>query len=441
MNTRVLSLFYITLVFVVPFINAGCYGPVVYGSPNLYPINEGFGSATFVSQTQNGKLYTVTVPNDGGNTTQQFYLVHVWGSAYEMGFAQGTLQKAIANDFISSVWTYLESEIDNVIPWFPTWLQNWIADFGLDAALDLTYYLTIEYTPQHFYDEMRGLCDASGADYDTMVRVHMIAGLTQGACSMFGAWGDALDPNYKLLQLRALDWNMDGPFRDYSQITIYHPSEGNQFANVGMPGFIGGLTGLSEQLLGISEIGVGYPDSTFGSQSRVGYPFIFLLRDILQFDYTIDDAINRMINAHRTCNLLLGVGDGKENEFRGMEYSYSVLDVMDDENLRPTNVSWHPRITDVVYWGMDWDCPAYNTILSQQFEQYYGKITPEIAISYFTAVEQSGDNHLAYYDFTNGFLYVAFAAPFNVGGPVGAYARQFTKFNITTFWNEKPPTL
>jgi hypothetical protein len=38
----------------------------------------------------------------------------------------------------------------------------------------------------------------------------MIAGLTQGACSAFGAWGKALaDPN-KVLQLRALDWNMDG---------------------------------------------------------------------------------------------------------------------------------------------------------------------------------------------------------------------------------------
>lgn len=60
----------------------------------------------------------------------------------------------------------------------------------------------------------------------------MIAGLTQGACSMLGAWGlflinkkiknnffkkkgPALDPKGKtgVLQLRALDWDMDGPFR------------------------------------------------------------------------------------------------------------------------------------------------------------------------------------------------------------------------------------
>jgi len=37
----------------------------------------------------------------------------------------------------------------------------------------------------------------------------------------------------------------------------------------------------------------------------------YLLRDILQFDETLTDSMNRMTNAHRTCNLILGVGDGK----------------------------------------------------------------------------------------------------------------------------------
>ena len=76
---------------------------------------------------------------------------------------------------------------------------------------------------------------------------------------MFGAWGDAINSDQKLLQLRALDWvtsryhllpanflqDMTGPFRDYSQITVYHPNQGDghAFANVGMMGFIGGLTG------------------------------------------------------------------------------------------------------------------------------------------------------------------------------------------------------
>jgi len=334
---------------------------------------------------------------------------------------------------INSVWSYLQDQIVNgLFPsgYFPQWFEDLIANLGLDAALDFTEAVSYYYTPQHFIDELRGLCDASGADYSTVYRVHMIAGLTQGACSMFGAYGNALPMSNSILQLRALDWNMDGPFRDYNQMTVYHPSAGNghDFINVGFTGFIGGLTGMSSVQLGISEIGATYPDASFGDESRIGVPFIFLLRDILQFDYTIDDAISRMANSRRTCNLMLGVGDGKLGEFRGMQYSYSVLNVFDSENLMP-NQTWHPRIRDVVYWGMDWLCPSFNSLLGGLLKQYYGKITPELAIKYISAVEMSGDNHIAFYDLTNMQLYVSFAAPHGVGGNENAYARQYTKWD------------
>jgi isopenicillin-N N-acyltransferase-like protein len=47
--------------------------------------------------------------------------------------------------------------------------------------------------------------------------------------------------------------------------------------------------------MGVSEIGVSYPkdelgNDDFGKESRIGNPFTFLLRDILQFDKTIDDT-------------------------------------------------------------------------------------------------------------------------------------------------------
>jgi hypothetical protein len=423
---------------------AGCHDAhPTYGPTNDFPIFDGHSNLQYLRSVPNGKLYTINVPNSGAGTNSSFYVVHVWGTGYEMGFAQGSLLKDESNEFISSCWEYLEQQITSgpYIDALPTWLADMIADVGLDAALEATELLTSYYTPTYFYDEFRGLSDASGVEYQRIVNLHMIASLTQGDCSMIGAWGNALDPNSptKLLQLRALDWDMGGPFRNFPSITVYHPAQGNNFAMVGFIGFVTALTGLSDQKLGISEIGVSYPDPSFGSESRIGYPFLFLLRDILQWDQTVDDATNRMINAKRTCDLILGVGDGKSSEFRGYQYSSSVLNVFDDTNLQPL-YNWHPRINNTVYWGMDWLCPSDNTVLSAQIEKFHGQITPEIAIKNFASVEQSGDNHLAYYDLTNLILYVSYASPLNSPGPSGGYARQFTQFNATTLFLEQPPS-
>jgi isopenicillin-N N-acyltransferase-like protein len=42
----------------------------------------------------------------------------------------------------------------------------------------------------------------------------MLGELTKGGCSMYGAWGNAVNQtNSQLMQLRALDWDVDGPFK------------------------------------------------------------------------------------------------------------------------------------------------------------------------------------------------------------------------------------
>jgi len=425
--------------------SAGCHGQATLGPPNLYPIVDGITHSQLVRTVPNGKAYVVTLPHNNSAEASNISLIHVWGTAYQMGYAHGQMMGESVREVATKVWTYLEQEVAKDLPgYLPEWLRELISDVGLTLALDLTYEATYAWTGSYFYDELRGIADASKADYTTLLRIHMLAGLTQGDCSMFGAWGKALAPNggTPLLQLRALDWDMEGPFRDYSQITVYHPNKGNGhgFVNIGYSGFIGGLTGMSETKLGISEIGASFPDESFGEMSRLGVPFIFMLRDILQFDYTIDDAINRMINTRRTCDLILGVGDGKLNEFRGFQYSYSVLNVFNDLNMRPDNETWHPKIKDIVYWGMDWLCPSYNLVLANLLKKHYGQITVESGIHYISAMEKSGSNHVAFYDLPNMKLYAAFASPYASGGPVPAYARQFSSWDVTRLLAEPAPS-
>lgn len=76
---------------------------------------------------------------------------------------------------------------------------------ALGEVLELNYMITKPFTNRKYYEEMRGISDGSGVDYKYFKRVHMIGELTKGACSMFGAWGNATS-NGQVVQLRALDW-------------------------------------------------------------------------------------------------------------------------------------------------------------------------------------------------------------------------------------------
>ncbi len=83
--------------------------------------------------------------------------------------------------------------------------------------------------------------------------------MVQGSCSMYGAWGNATASTGKTFQLRALDWDIDGPFKNYAAVIVYHPSgtsNGHAFANVGFIGWIGALSGQSSAQMAISEIGL-----------------------------------------------------------------------------------------------------------------------------------------------------------------------------------------
>ena len=52
----------------------------------------------------------------------------------------------------------------------------------------------------------------------------------------------------------------ESPYRDYHQITVYHPYEEIPFINIGWSGMIGLITGINEYKLTASTIYVNYPD-------------------------------------------------------------------------------------------------------------------------------------------------------------------------------------
>lgn len=434
---RVLLLLFVLFVSVQVYV---CFADYCHGVPspnaqaNMKPILT--DPPVFLNSVPNGKLYTVGEGNDTA------HLLHLFGTPYQMGYAHGQLLKAPLQTMMTKLWAYLESQIPAISKKVPPELAAIITTEGLDVALDMTYDATRQYTGAYFYEELKGLAEGGEVSYDMLRRVHMIGELTKGACSMFGAWGSATASTGNTYQLRALDWDTEGPYKDFPLVVVYHPmkNNGHSFINVGFVGWIGCLSGMSSTQLAISEIGVSFPDSTFGSESRFGIPFTFLMRDVIQFDQTLDNTIDRITNAPRTCNLILGTGDGKLGYFRGFQYSHSVANVIDDQNLAPVNATWHAPIQDIVYWGMDWLCPGFSGVLGKQLKKYHGNITAEITIRYITAITQTGDLHLVISDLTNSQMWVGFAARTGISGPKYAYDRNFIYLDGKQLFAEQPPT-
>lgn len=63
----------------------------------------------------------------------------------------------------------------------------------------------------------------------------------------------------------------------------------------------------------------------------------------------------------------------------------------------PVNDTWHPKVKDVVYWGMDWICPNDNKMLSTQLTKFHGSLTPEVTISDIVSYVGTGDLHIGAY--------------------------------------------
>jgi isopenicillin-N N-acyltransferase-like protein len=93
--------------------------------------------------------------------------------------------------------------------------------------------------------------------------------------------------------------------------------------------------------------------------------------------------------------LIFGVGDGRAEEFNGVQYSSSVANFYTDTDMMP-EADWHPRMDNVVYYGMDWLCPGYSTPLHAQLTKYHGNITAENTIRDITAIVQTGENQRHY---------------------------------------------
>lgn len=107
-----------------------CVQPSPDAKQNLYPVNT--APPKPYAEVKNGKAF------QAGEEGFEFWIIHLYGTPYEMGYAQGAVLGLKAAEFFNSVWDYLLSQVTDELSGIPTWLADDIANFGLDVAMDLT---------------------------------------------------------------------------------------------------------------------------------------------------------------------------------------------------------------------------------------------------------------------------------------------------------------
>jgi len=106
-----------------------------------------------------------------------------------------------------------------------------------------------------------------------------------------------------------LDWDYHAPMGHYPMVTIYHfDTAGSEpFANFGWAGIIGTLAGYSNKI-GISE----RYDPLKGERGPFGEPWMYVLRDLLQFTTNLTSSVDYLFNVQRTWGIWLGVGSRED---------------------------------------------------------------------------------------------------------------------------------
>ena len=224
-------------------------------------------------------------------------VLHLKGSYYELGFQHGKLLKDLVTSNLTNI-------IDNQSE------QGKSKEYLLYKMLRGGMHNQLKpHIPKKYMDEMRGLADGSGLDFDSV----LIGNLFPEAfhCSGIALMGKATQ-NGELYHVRILDYMTEAGLQDHAVFMIVEPDDANAFVNVGYAGFMGSVTGMNEKQITIGEMGGG------GQGHWDGMPMSLLVRDALERASTLKEALKIFSDTPRTCEYYYVISDAKIPDARGL---------------------------------------------------------------------------------------------------------------------------
>ncbi len=337
-----------------------------------------------------------------GEGEDQIWLLHLWGSPYDMGYAHGVL----CGEQVRSFYEQLIAAAER---------------FGANTALlDAAWAQMQPYAPQRYLEEMQGLADGAGIDLAMIQRAHAIPDLSEFHCTFFAAWGDATSDGH-LHQIRALDYEMNAGIQNVPALIVCEPEGHNAFVSIGWLGFVGCVSGMSAEHIALSEIGEHFGDDV---ETLAGEPMPFVMRRVLEEADTMQQAIEIIRETTRTSSYLYCVSDAKIPDARGLRTSHEFCEVWAPDDYGEL------ALPNVVAWSMgeesEWDRRLYEVL-----KPLVGQINETTGMETVMREMGTGNLHAIHYDVTDLELWVANATP--GPDPKPAYDQQFVHFDLAAF--------
>jgi predicted choloylglycine hydrolase len=227
-------------------------------------------------------------------------VLHLKGSAYEMGYQHGALLKDSIRENLHNI---LEDKKTATVKLGGISVKP---KFLIDTAL----FSERPYVPQRYFDEMEGLAAGSGVPLKEVEQGNFLPELFH--CSGFAVMNSATSDG-TLYHGRVLDYAVNWHLQEHAVLIVAEPTGSIPFVNVTYAGFIGCVTGMNAKHVSIGEMGGG------GMGRWAGVPMALLLREVLQKAGDLAAAVAVMRDNPRTCHYYYVIADGNSNKAVGIE--------------------------------------------------------------------------------------------------------------------------
>lgn len=282
----------------------------VTNTANLYPESTLFTQKSYIPYLKNAYV-------EQGSGEFQTPILHVHGTAYEMGFQHGYLLADKVTETFSRVITNVVYLLDMLTN--PQTSQKELSveelyarySFMKSRALAIFEKPVKEQAPE-LYEELQGIADGlkvrgKNIDIEDLIFVSSLADLLSNElfmasfldsgilptkewsinqCSGFAAWGDAtLDG--KLYHGANNDFDTFGILDQNTYAVVADPENGYPFIGIFWPGFFP-LSGMNEKGVSVNEMTVASVDSDLISNSQI--PHSMHMRKVIQYAKSAQEA-------------------------------------------------------------------------------------------------------------------------------------------------------